>query len=530
MARPTWRCRRRPTAAAISPDCPLVGNATWCRKFRIAVFNTGPGNFNGPIKVVDLPPPGATVSLHGAIGPWSCNAATKTCQTNGNVVLKPNDPTDILVFNAHVSGDDNVARALNCKVNNWARIIGPVGAPQNVQAADDQDHAAYDLPARLPAADEPADLQDCDARGLQRGRQQLALHLRRDGQEHGPGHSCRLGHGAGLAADPSSRRQHDVRTGLELQRCGQRLLLHHGLCPPDARPTGDAAGDRADPGRPLAVQAAEHGAHQGTARCAMEHQRRRRSGFGNGGFRADAGRRPGLLPHAGAAAVSAGLRVDRRPLRARTRARDADATRLPGRAMAEQGPLLPGGPGLDRPALRQAGQAGVPGRHGRHLAQLPRGGRAEEVSGRYDRHVAQLPQGGGAKKCPDGTTGTWPNCRKVEEPKKCPDGTTGKWPNCRKVEEPKKCPEGTIGKWPNCKRPEPAKCPKGMTGTPPNCKRVVPEKCPAGTVGKPPNCRKVVVKVHADAPHQPEAAFDASPALSKEIQRGREASLAFVWN
>jgi hypothetical protein len=49
----------------------------------------------------------------------------------------------------HLSGNDNDARALKCKVNNYARIIDPVGAPKNTQAADDQGFWSYDLPARL---------------------------------------------------------------------------------------------------------------------------------------------------------------------------------------------------------------------------------------------------------------------------------------------------------------------------------------------------------------------------------------------
>ena len=183
----------------IPPDCPLVGNATWCRKFRIAVYNTGPGTFNGPIKVVDLlPPGGVTLSLDGVVGPWSCNNATKTCQTNGNVVLKPNDNNDIVFFNASVSGDDNVARTLNCKLNNWARIVGPVGAPQNIQAADDQDHAAYDLPARMCHRVEPAS-QVCPpgfrwtGDRCSRGPGLVTLPGCPDGQWLNKGHCCPVG-------------------------------------------------------------------------------------------------------------------------------------------------------------------------------------------------------------------------------------------------------------------------------------------------------------------------------------------------
>jgi hypothetical protein len=66
-------------------DCTLVGNATWCKRFRLVVLNTGPGTFNGQIKVVDIPSPGLNISFVPQ-GQWTCNVATRICQTNGNVV------------------------------------------------------------------------------------------------------------------------------------------------------------------------------------------------------------------------------------------------------------------------------------------------------------------------------------------------------------------------------------------------------------------------------------------------------------
>ena len=63
MARPTWRWTRAAYGGGQSPDCPLAGNATWCKRFRIAVWNTGPGTFNGQIKVLEMPPPGVYPQL-----------------------------------------------------------------------------------------------------------------------------------------------------------------------------------------------------------------------------------------------------------------------------------------------------------------------------------------------------------------------------------------------------------------------------------------------------------------------------------
>lgn len=54
------------------------------------------------------------------------------------------------------------------------------------------------------------------------------------------------------------------------------------------------------------------------------------------------------------------------------------------------------------------------------------------------------------------------------------------------------CPEGTTGTPPNCAAPPPPTCPGGTTGTPPNCVSPPPPPppptCPTGTTGTPPNC------------------------------------------
>lgn len=85
------------------------------------------------------------------------------------------------------------------------------------------------------------------------------------------------------------------------------------------------------------------------------------------------------------------------------------------------------------------------------------------------------------EECPDGQTGTPPNC----EDEKCPTGQTGTPPNCK--DEEKKtdtCPVGQTGTPPNC---QDEKCPVGQTGTPPNCK--TSSTCPSGQTGTPPNCQ-----------------------------------------
>jgi hypothetical protein len=75
-------------------------------------------------------------------------------------------------------------------------------------------------------------------------------------------------------------------------------------------------------------------------------------------------------------------------------------------------------------------------------------------------------------RCPTGFTGTPPNCKPVDKPK-CPRGTIGTPPNCKPIPKPK-CPTGMVGTPPNCRSIVKPKCPSGTTGTFPNCKSAVP--------------------------------------------------------
>jgi len=81
------------------------------------------------------------------------------------------------------------------------------------------------------------------------------------------------------------------------------------------------------------------------------------------------------------------------------------------------------------------------------------------------------------KVCPSGTTGQYPDCRKITT-KVCPSGTTGKYPDCKKITT-RQCPSDSVGKYPNCE------CRKGTYGEPGNCQR---KQCPKGTTGTWPDC------------------------------------------
>jgi hypothetical protein len=116
----------------------------------VSVTNTGPDTFGGKIKVVDFPPPGVKMAFEDSLvdaGKWTCDAATRICRTNGNVVLSKFQ--NIHVAWVHLSGDDKDAKALNCTVTNVARIFDPKGAPKNTKPADDQQSAWHGLPAEL---------------------------------------------------------------------------------------------------------------------------------------------------------------------------------------------------------------------------------------------------------------------------------------------------------------------------------------------------------------------------------------------
>ncbi|OGT91384.1 MAG: hypothetical protein A2514_11725 [Gammaproteobacteria bacterium RIFOXYD12_FULL_61_37] len=55
-------------------------------------------------------------------------------------------------------------------------------------------------------------------------------------------------------------------------------------------------------------------------------------------------------------------------------------------------------------------------------------------------------------KCPKGTRGTPPHCvRIIVDPRPCPTGTIGRWPNCKRIVLERPCPAGTLGQWPRCR-------------------------------------------------------------------------------
>ena len=73
-------------------------------------------------------------------------------------------------------------------------------------------------------------------------------------------------------------------------------------------------------------------------------------------------------------------------------------------------------------------------------------------------------------------TGRFPNCHKVQS---CTGGRVKRGDRCV-------CPGALSWNGHRCVRRH---CPEGMTGTPPNCHRVEkPKRCRPGQVGRPPFC------------------------------------------
>jgi hypothetical protein len=410
--------------------CPLVGNATWCKRFPVLIKNTGPGTFEGKIKVLDIAPPGLNVGFAPKAN-WTCNAATRRCRTIGKIELPKNDST--YAFNVHLSGDDKDAKALNCKLKNLARILSPKGAPKNVNPADDSDHKTYDLPAEL--CDGPkgkANLKisvKTDTCGKLAGSEDVRYcHFRIKVWNAGPGdYKGKIEINNKLPAETSAAVYGKVGNWTCKSGEPYTCITSNAVV---LKPT-DALALEVNMNLTL-TRAKELG-------CRVRN-------------RAWITRAPGGSP------------------KNTDKADDEDAAWgvIPPELCSETSDVKPCPPGFRRVGGRCEPEIVTP--------PPPPPGCPSGTVGRYPdcRPVVDPP----TRVCPAGTVGKWPNCRRRE----CPRGMVGEWPNCRR----QVCPAGTIGKWPNCRKRE---CPRGMVGTWPNCRRVDPPRCPPGMIGRPPNCR-----------------------------------------
>ncbi|WP_119391985.1 hypothetical protein [Taklimakanibacter lacteus] len=115
-------------------------------KYVVVVRNIGAGIYNGPVKVEDTIPAGATASFSPAA--WNCAgpAPTYSCE-RGPLVLLPNQAVNL---NAIVKVPKNLAGPLSCKAENKAKIVEAAGGSnQNTDATDDEADATMILPGEL---------------------------------------------------------------------------------------------------------------------------------------------------------------------------------------------------------------------------------------------------------------------------------------------------------------------------------------------------------------------------------------------
>jgi hypothetical protein len=123
----------------VADDACLVTLGNWCRTFRITVTNTGPGPFNNAITLNEIFPAGASIST--ATAGWTC--AGTTCSSTGAVPLGSGASTSLTV---RMWGTGELARELNCRLDNKVAIASPLGAPRNTDPTDDSASASAGLP------------------------------------------------------------------------------------------------------------------------------------------------------------------------------------------------------------------------------------------------------------------------------------------------------------------------------------------------------------------------------------------------
>ena len=118
--------------------------------FTVTVTNEGPEAFSGPIAVEDTPNSPTNVAAHGA--GWACNpslppgGATATCHTTSPIMLPVGSA---ISFTSDVTIPTAAATSLGCKFKNTARIVAPLGAPDNTSATDDISTEPASIPASL---------------------------------------------------------------------------------------------------------------------------------------------------------------------------------------------------------------------------------------------------------------------------------------------------------------------------------------------------------------------------------------------
>ena len=129
------------------PVCQDMGANYLCR-YVVTVRNTGPGVYNGSIKVDEKIPAGTTATF-APLAVWNCAGAAPayTCE-HDPVVLNPGNG---VALGAFVTVPKPLAVGLSCQATNKARIVEAAGGtPQNTSPADDEAEATAFLPGLCP--------------------------------------------------------------------------------------------------------------------------------------------------------------------------------------------------------------------------------------------------------------------------------------------------------------------------------------------------------------------------------------------
>lgn len=147
---PAPECRPEPQRTNLKLEkfadpgtCAVLSATTLRCGYRVVVTNTGPGVYDGLIRVFDQPQPGTAASFGPA--PWACVASGGGYECTHPLVHLI--PGQTVVLRATVTVLNAQQGNGQCTVTNRARItFAPGGSPQNVNPGDDAASATAQVP------------------------------------------------------------------------------------------------------------------------------------------------------------------------------------------------------------------------------------------------------------------------------------------------------------------------------------------------------------------------------------------------
>jgi hypothetical protein len=163
-----------------NPQCKRLQSGDWSCFYAVFVTNTGPGLYNGVIKVDDTLPAGATATFITP-APWTCAGGPPTyhCETTP-ITLTVGQST---AFGVRVIVPAAATQKDMCKVPNKVHIVAaPGGSDQNTQPTDDDDMATAGLPT-----------EQCLGKQTNLKIEKLTGPCERHASEQGTGFACFFG-------------------------------------------------------------------------------------------------------------------------------------------------------------------------------------------------------------------------------------------------------------------------------------------------------------------------------------------------